>query len=151
MKPVHVTDGHGERLVFPRAIELSIIVPGSVSNGAFAIFEDIVEPGIGPARHIHRSQDEVFFVLDGDFDLEIDGQLFHANAGDVAYVPRGTVHTFKNVGGHKGRLRYTFMHAGESEAMVRAFFEASQCGKLGPDRMAEIALQYDQEFIGPAM
>ena len=151
MKPVHIRDGEGERLLFPGAIELTILIPGLASNGAFAVFEDIVQPGVGPPRHIHRSQDEVFFVLDGTFDIEIDGQLFHARAGDVAYVPRGAVHAFKNVGSEAGRLRYTFTPAGNTEAMFRAFFEAAQTDDLTPERMAEIADQHDQEFVGPTL
>lgn len=103
MQALHVRNGEGEHFVFPGAIELTIIVPGARTEGAFAIFEDIVEPGFGPARHIHKSQDEVFFVLEGSFDLEIDGQLFHAGAGDVAFVPRGAVHAFKNTGAAAGR------------------------------------------------
>ena len=151
MKPIHVRDGEGERLVFPGAIELTILVPGSVSDGAFAIFEDIVQPGVVPPRHIHRWQDEVFFVLAGNFDIEIAGQLSHATAGDVAYVPRGAVHAFKNVGSEPGRLRYTFTPAGDSEAMFRAFYDAAQIGELAPERMAEIAKRYDQEFVGPTL
>ncbi|MGI9425069.1 MAG: cupin domain-containing protein [Hyphomicrobiaceae bacterium] len=151
MKPIHIRDGEGERLVFPGAIELTILVPGSASNGAFAIFEDVVQPGVGPPRHIHRSQDEVFFVLHGSFDIEIDGQLSHASAGDIAYVPRGAVHAFKNVGSEPGRLRYTFTPAGDTEAMFRAFYNAAQSDELVPERMAEIAARYDQEFVGPTL
>ncbi len=104
MKPFHVRDGEGERLEFPGAIELTILVPGSASDGAFAIFEDVVQLGVGSPRHIHRSQDEVFFVLDGSFDIEMDGQLFHASAGDIAYVPGSSVHAFTNVRSEPGRL-----------------------------------------------
>jgi len=151
MQPIHVRSGEGERLVFPGAIELTILVPGSASDGAFAIYEDIVQPGVGPPRHVHRSQDEVFFVLDGKFDIEIDGQLSRAASGDVAYVPRGAVHAFKNVGSEPGRLRYTFTPAGDTEAMFRAFFDAAQADNLAPERMAEIAARYDQEFVGPTL
>ncbi len=151
MTPLHVRDGEGERLLFPGAIELTILVPGSTSDGAFAIFEDIVQPGVGPPRHIHRSQDEVFFVLDGKFDIEIDSRLSHAGPGDVAYVPRGSVHAFKNIGSKPGRLRYTFTPAGNTEAMFRAFYDAAQAGELAPERMAKIAIQYDQEFVGPTL
>ena len=49
---------------------------GTATNGAFAVFEDVVRPGAGPARHVHRDQEETFFVLDGRFDFEIDGTLF---------------------------------------------------------------------------
>lgn len=151
MKPMHVRDGIGERLIFPGAIELTILVPGSASNGAFAIYEDVVQAGVGPPRHIHHSQDEVFFVLDGSFDIEVDGRLSNAIPGDVAYVPRGSVHAFKNVGNAAGRLRYIFTPAGDTEAMFRAFFDAAQKDELEPDRMAEIAVRFDQEIVGPTL
>ena len=151
MRPMHVRDGKGERLVFPGAIELTILVPGSASDGAFAIYEDIVQPGVGPPRHIHKLQDEVFFVLDGSFDIEVDGRLSNASAGDVAYVPRGSVHAFKNVGNASGCLRYIFTPAGDTEAMFRAFFDAAQKDKLEPDRMAEIAARFGQEIVGPTL
>ena len=119
-----------------------------VQVAVVATFEDIVQPGVGPPRHVQRSQDEVFFVLDGIFDIEIDGQLFHPTAGDVAYVPRGAVHAFKNVGTTAGRLRYTFTPAGATEIMFRAFYAEAQINQLSPERMAEIAIQHDQEFVG---
>jgi len=66
-------------------------------------------------------------------------------------VPRGAVHAFKNVGSEPARLRYTFTPAGDTEAMFRAFFDAAKTGELAPGRMAEIAAQYDQEFVGPTL
>jgi len=151
MQTLHVPNGAGERLVFPGAIELAILIPGSATNGAFALYEDIVQPGVGPPRHIHKSQDELFFILDGSFKIEIAGQVIMAEPGDVALVPRGEVHAFKNVGHEAGRLRYTFTPAGSTERMFRAFFEAAQNGELTPERMAEIALNQDQVFVGPPL
>lgn len=150
-KPMHVQPGDGERLVFAGAIELTILIPRSATGGAFAIFEDLVHPGVGPPRHIHNTQDEVFFVLDGSFDIEIAGERVSANTGDIAFVPRGTVHAFKNVGSGSGRLRYTFTPAGDAEAMFRAFFAAAEAGELTPDSMSEIAAHYDQTFVGPPL
>ena len=149
--PMHVRPGDGERFVFLGGIELTILVPGSATDGAFAIYEDRVQPGIGPPRHIHNNQDEVFFVVDGSFDIEIAGKRVGAKAGDIAYVPRGAVHAFKNVGSEPGRLRYTFTPAGETEAMFRAFFEANQAKELTPERMSEIAARYDQTLVGPPL
>ena len=151
MKPMHIPDGSGERLVFPDTIELTILIPGAATNGGFAIFEDVVAPGIGPGRHIHKLQDEVFFVLEGTFDIEIGGQLYRAGPGDVAFVPRGEVHAFKNIGTAPGRLRYTFTPAGDTEALFRAFYEAAQSERLTPDIMSEIAEKHDQVFVGPPL
>ena len=152
VRPMHVTEADGERLVFPDgAIELVIKIPGAATDGAFAVFEDVVRPGAGPARHFHRDQEETFFVLDGRFDFEIDGTLFHAGTGDIAVVPRGAVHAFKNVGQDHGLLRYMFTPAGESEAMFRAFLAAAMQEPLTVEIMNEIAMNYGQTFVGPPL
>ena len=152
VNPLHVAESGGERLVFPDgAIELVIKIPGNATNGAFAVFEDVVRPGAGPARHVHRDQEETFFVLDGRFDFEIDGVLFHARTGDIAFVPRGAVHAFKNVDRDHGRLRYMFTPAGESEAMFRAFLAEAQRRPLTVETMNEIAVNYGQIFVGPPL
>ncbi len=151
MKPIHFRDGDGERFVFPDAIELTILIPGSATAGAFANYEENVQPRIGLPRHIHTKQEEVFFVCDGNFDIEIDGQLLHAKVGDIAFVPRGTVHAFKNVGRDPGRLRYTFTPAGNTEAMFHAFYEAVQGGQFTQQQMTEIAGRHDQIIVGPPL
>ena len=151
MVPVHSSYGDVETLVFPGAITLKILLSGSQTNGSHAVFEDIVEPGVGPGRHIHHGQDETFFFLEGRFDVEVAGVLHHMEPGDVAFVPRGTVHAFKNVGDTRGRLRYIFSPALKVEEMFRAFFAAQQEGSLTMDGMAEIALQHCQEFVGPPL
>ena len=150
-KPMHVRPGEGERFVFLGDIELTILIPGAATDGAFAIFEDLVQPGIGPPRHVHHNQDEVFFVIDGSFDIEVAGERVSAKEGDIAFVPRGAIHAFKNIGSQPGRLRYTFTPAGESEAMFRAFFDANQANELTPERMSEIAARFDQTFVGPPL
>ncbi len=35
--------------------------------------------------------------------------------------------------------------------MFRAFYDAAQSNELVPERMAEIAARYDQEFVGPTL
>lgn len=149
VKPMHVTEPDGERLIFPDgAIELVIKIPGAATDGAFSVFEDVVRPGAGPARHFHRDQEETFFVLDGRFDFEIDGTLFHAGPGDIAVVPRGAVHAFRNTGHDHGRLRYMFTPAGQTEAMFRAFLAAALRRPLTVEIMNGIAVTYGQTFVG---
>ncbi|MBT8194928.1 MAG: cupin domain-containing protein, partial [Bacteroidia bacterium] len=121
MIPIHTKYSETEPLVFPDAIILRVLLSGKHTNGNLAVFEDIVEPGVGPPRHIHKEQDETFFFLEGTFDVEVDGKLHHMSAGDVAFIPRGTIHAFKNVGKDKGKLRYMFSPALTMEEMFRDF------------------------------
>ena len=98
MLPIHSQYNTAETIVFPDAITLKILLSGKHTNGNLAVFEDIVEPGIGPGRHIHHHQDETFFFQDGNFIAEVDGQMHEFKPGDIAFIPRGTVHAFKKKG-----------------------------------------------------
>lgn len=151
MMPVHTQYNTVETFEFPGAITLKILLSGEQTNGTLAVFEDVVQPGIGPGRHIHHGQDETFFFLNGTFDVEVGGVLHHMEPGDVAFIPRGTVHAFKNVGDAVGRLRYVFSPALQMEAMFRAFHQAQKDATLSQEEMARIARDHDQEFVGPPL
>lgn len=151
MIPIHSKYDSVETLVFPDAITLKILLSGKQTDGSQAIFEDIVEPGVGPGRHIHYNQDEIFFFLEGDFIAEVGGEMFQFKPGDVAFIPKGTVHAFKNVGKTKGRLRYIFSPADTIEDMFREMYSALQEGDLSFELMAEISKNHGQEFVGPPL
>ena len=151
INPVHADYSSVETLVFPGAITVKILLSGSQTNGNLAIFEDIVEPGVGPGRHIHHLQDETFFFLEGKFIAEIGGQTFNCNPGDIAFIPKGTVHAFKNIGDTPGRLRYMFSPAETIEDMFREFYNVLEEGELFMEKMTEIATKHGQEFVGPPL
>ena len=65
------------------------------------IFEDEVLPESGPPAHLHRSQDETHYVLEGHFEFVLGERKVNAGAGSVVYVPRTTVHAFTNTGTEK--------------------------------------------------
>ena len=136
---------------FPGAITLRIFLIGEETDGTQEVFEDIVQSGVGPGRHIHHDQDETFFFLEGDFIVEIDGVVHEMSPGDVAFIPRGSIHAFKNVGESEGRLRYIFSPALKMEAMFRAFQEAAQGGEITETQMTDIASAYGQTFVGPPL
>src|SRR5258708_32074060 len=74
------------------------------SNGAFAIAE-WRDPGSppGPPRliappHLHRSDDEAWYVLEGTLRVRVGKETVEAGAGVAVFVPRGTPHTYWNPG-----------------------------------------------------
>lgn len=126
---------------FPEAITLRILLTSAETNGAQEVFEDIVQPGVGPGHHIRHAQVETFFPLEGEFVVEIDGVLHKIAPDDVAFIPRGSVHAFRNIGRTEGRLRYIISPALEMEAMFRAFHKAAEGGE-SPRRSP--AIPHDQ-------
>jgi len=149
MKAIHTKYDVAESMEFPGVLTLKVLLTGEQTNGAWAIFEDIVKPGIGAPLHIHHEQDETFFFLKGQFQVHIDGEIHEMSEGDVALIPKGTVHAFKNVGEQEGVIRYAFSPAQNIEEMFRSFYKASLEGGLSDEEMNAIALKHGQEIVGP--
>ena len=54
-------------------------------------------PGASFPRHTHPGE-EIIYVLDGTLEYEVAGRTAILKAGDVLFVPKGTVHAARNVG-----------------------------------------------------
>lgn len=50
----------------------------------------------GPALHIHYQDDEIFYVVSGEFLFQLENDIILGKAGDTIFVPRGIAHTFAN-------------------------------------------------------
>ena len=81
---------------------------GSADN-AFVIAE-WQDPGgyTGPPRliaprHLHRSDDEAWYVLEGTLFVQVGEEAVEARAGSAVYVPRNTLHTYWNPGPEPAR------------------------------------------------
>jgi quercetin dioxygenase-like cupin family protein len=70
---------------------------GSQTQGRFDFMVGPVDYLTGPPLHIHREQDDTFFVLAGILTIQADDELFELEPGDFASVPPGVAHTFDNV------------------------------------------------------
>src|SRR6478609_9166130 len=65
------------------------------TGGALWVMEYAVEAGFGgPPAHVHAQTHEVFYVLEGNLGLRLDGQEVMLAAGGIALVAPGTAHTF---------------------------------------------------------
>ena len=51
-------------------------------------------PGYAPVRHIHRREDESFYVLEGELQFTAGDQTFQAGPGTFVYAPMGVPHGF---------------------------------------------------------
>lgn len=74
-----------------------VLVPGSANGGRMSMIEIIVHPGGGPPPHIHRREEETFYVLEGTVQFWVDGKIINAPAGSTVFAPRDVPHRFCNV------------------------------------------------------
>jgi quercetin dioxygenase-like cupin family protein len=66
------------------------------------------DPGYASPRHTHPGE-EIIYVIEGLLEYEIDGKPAMVKAGDVLFVPAGTVHSAKNVGSGNGAELATYV------------------------------------------
>jgi mannose-6-phosphate isomerase-like protein (cupin superfamily) len=97
----------------------------------------------GPPLHLHRNEDEVWYVLDGDFEMRIGEHSVPATPGSVVFGPKGVPHQYIKLSEGPGTLLEIFSPAG----FERCFEEIAGLTDIG--RMREIALTYGMEMLGP--
>jgi quercetin dioxygenase-like cupin family protein len=92
---VVVPPGGGEQLAIRGGSTLAFKAVGASTGGAFSLHERRVPPGgRRPPAHVHPDRTEAFWLLDGEAEFELDGELVRAGAGSFVLVPGGVAHTF---------------------------------------------------------
>lgn len=69
----------------------------------YTLVESTAPPGGGMPPHVYHTQDEVIYVLEGEFSFASEAGALTLGPGCVVSVPRGTVHVLKVSGKEPGR------------------------------------------------
>jgi mannose-6-phosphate isomerase-like protein (cupin superfamily) len=77
----------GERLVFGE-VTILVRVSARQSGGSFALFEE-VPPLVDTPAHVHRAEDELFYVLEGDHVIQVGDDEHRVGPGGLVFAPRG--------------------------------------------------------------
>lgn len=129
-----VLPGEGEPL---RAFgdEITFHLGGAQTGGRYTVCSDVTPPGGGPPPHYHTQEDEWFIPLEGRVEFFLDGVWQEVPLQSVVFIPRGVVHTFRNIGDTPSKM---LIHT--SPAGFDIFFErcAAEFAKDGPPDMERI-------------
>jgi mannose-6-phosphate isomerase-like protein (cupin superfamily) len=71
---------------------------------AQSLAEATLEPGQATERHYHRATEEIYFVIKGSGDMEVDGRTERVRPGDAILIPAGAWHTLVNDGTSELRI-----------------------------------------------
>src|SRR3954449_8055069 len=99
--PIACTRDEGEWLWFLGSLAI-IKAAGEMTNGRVAVIEHLAPQGAGSPLHVHRREDEWFYLIAGELTFWVGGAVIQAAAGSFVYGPRDVPHTFH---GHLGRRR----------------------------------------------
>jgi len=128
---------------------LDVKVSGSDTDGGFVMFEQTsLSQGKGTPLHVHHKQDEVFYVVEGEYYFQIGDDKFRAFAGDTVFLPMKVPHAWTQVS-PKGKMTVTFQPAGKMES----FFVATAALDHEPtkEEMAKIFEENEMSVVGPPL
>ena len=114
------------------------------------VLEFTAAPGFGTGDHVHSRIEEIFYVVEGEFQIRAGDQMLRAGAGDVVLVPPGVPHGFGNPEGGPAKMVLIISPAGVHE---RYFEELAELlAKPGPpdaQAISELRRRYDTEQVSP--
>jgi len=138
LNAVAVANGKGEaRWWFGALAEIK--ATGANTGGQLTLVEVTCPAGYQAVRHLHHNEDEAFWLLEGDMDLEVGGKQIEMHAGDYAFGPRNVPHSFH--AGDAGCRVLFILTPGGFENLIMATSEPAQTRTVPPpsDEMPDIA------------
>lgn len=124
---------------------VEIVVTGAMTGKHGSMVIETSPPGGGPPPHIHRNEDETLIVLEGEYEVLFKEQWRPLRAGEVAFLPRGSLHTFRNAGRETGKVALSFYPSGFEE-FFGELAEGLDAGNVG-ERIVQAGGRYGVTFV----
>lgn len=109
---VVVRSGEGQTLRWGPEGTISIIAAASATDRSFSIVQAAEPPGGGAPLHVHHSEAEGFYILDGTVELTCGAETVTAHHGDFVYTPKDVPHKYVVTGAKPARLLMLFSRPG---------------------------------------
>ena len=152
--PIALQPGEGDARWFLGFL-VTIKSTAETTNGRVAVIEHLGTEGLGSPMHVHRNEDEWFYVTEGELTFWVGGETIKAPAGSFVYGPRDVPHTF-TVTSDQARFLLVTEPAG-FEGFMRAVSEPATALTLppaslqppAPELLGATAAGYGIEILGP--
>src|SRR5262245_19423439 len=129
----------------PFGIDMRVLLTTEATGGAVSVLMAWHKPGEGPPDHVHFNQEEIFFVVEGSYELTVAGEPRTAGPGTIVFIPRNVVHRFKNVGDTTACMLDWSLPGGQDHYFKTISELAGDDGFTG-ERVIEISKEFDTNF-----
>lgn len=137
--------------------QVTFLVTGEQTGGAYFMAEVTIPPGGGTPPHIHHREEEAFYLQQGTLSIQVGDKTLTASPGDFVQLPREVVHCFQNSGNVDTKLLLVCSPAGLEKFFEQAFYPAADWPEDMPPmndafmaRLLTAAAKCDLEFLPPA-
>ena len=154
MTITRTTKPEDDRLIWSFNMLMDVKASAEETGGALTVIDSWLTPAANPPMHVHHTEDEAFYVLEGEVEFFVAGaEPRLATPGDFVFGPRGVPHRFE-VRTPEARV-LVLGTPGGSERFFRAMGEPAGAPTLpvpqAPDveRVVAVAASHDVEILPP--
>lgn len=146
---LYLPPGQGEAASL-RGTEVVFKATGEREGGGPTVIEFVTAPGFSTGDHVHTKVEEIFYVVDGEFNIRCGEWSGRAGPGSFVRVPPGFAHGFGNPGSEPATLLLIISPAGVHEEYFREL-SAILANPGAPNTAAIAALRerYDTVQVSP--
>jgi quercetin dioxygenase-like cupin family protein len=149
-EPNQTAHSHDEEVLF-LGLPTWIRANRERSKGKLSLVEQVIPPGFESPWHIHHSEDESFYVIEGSMSVIVgDNDKVSIGQGGYAFGPRGVAHGFRIEGDRPARI--LAITSGGDFADFIAETSAPAGSPPSPPDMAKLvaaAARHQIEILGP--
>jgi quercetin dioxygenase-like cupin family protein len=145
----------GDRFDMPDGSVYVVTKPSAETDGAYVEMEFVLPSGcVPPPPHVHPSQVEEYEVLEGSFEVVVDGAWSTLGPGESASVPVGALHTFRNHSGGTVRVRNRHRPAMRFEEFIERTSGSLRAARITRKRdprvfmcLSKVMLRYGETLV----
>jgi mannose-6-phosphate isomerase-like protein (cupin superfamily) len=119
-----------------------ILATREQTGGVLGVWRYTAGPESGPPLHVHTEEDEAFYVLSGEFAIQLGDCVEVAPAGSFVFIPKDAAHTYRNMRTQPGELLGIATPGG-----LEGLFEALQ--GVDAETAEELIRQHAMFSVGP--
>jgi quercetin dioxygenase-like cupin family protein len=125
---------------------MGFLVTGSDTRHT-SMFEWTIPPGFSTGLHVHRVQEETFYVLEGECDWQVGDERVRATPGTYLFLPPGVPHNIANASGTIARVLMTVSPPGHERYFEELSEMVAQSGAPDPTAIEELRARYDTDQL----
>jgi quercetin dioxygenase-like cupin family protein len=125
---------------------MTFLVTGSDTKHT-SMFEWTIPPGFSTGLHVHRVQEETFYVLEGECDWQVGNERVRATPGTYLFLPPGVPHNIGNASDKIARVLMTVSPPGHERYFEELAEMVARGGAADPATIAELRARYDTDQL----
>ena len=125
---------------------LMFLVTGEATSHT-SMFEWEIPPGFATGLHVHKVQEETFYVLDGQCEWFVNGEQIQASRGTYVFIPPGVPHNITNASASPATVLMTVSPPGHEHYFEELSLILESGVPPDPQTIGELRARYDTQQL----